>query len=386
MKIRFNREQLLNAVNIASKAVSSKTTMPILECFLITAYDDEIHISSNDSELGIETVIHTSEKTEEQKKGSCSIIEPGRTALEARLFSDIIRKITAESDSDIILDQNGSVVTITCNSSEYRIQERDPDQFPALPLISEERYIILSQFTLREIIRQTLFSVAANDSNKMMTGELFEVNNSILKAVSLDGHRISIRNTELRNDYGSLQAIIPGKTLSEISKILTGEADSEVQIFFDENHVMFRFDDTVLVSRLIDGEYFRIDSMLSSDYETKVRLNKRDFLDNIERSIVLLRETDKKPLVLTITDGCMNLKMNTVVGRLNSDLSIHKTGKDIMIGLNPKFLLDTLRAIDDEEVSLYMTNSKAPCFIRDDNNTYIYLILPINFNPAAYDA
>ena len=128
-------------------------------------------------------------------------------------------------------------------------------------MISEERYITVSQFTLKEVIRQTLFSVAVNDSNKMMTGELFEVNNNILKAVSLDGHRISIRNTELRDDYGSLQAIIPGKTLSEISKILTGEADSEVQIFFDNNNVMFRFDDTVLVSRLIDGEYFRIDSM-----------------------------------------------------------------------------------------------------------------------------
>jgi DNA polymerase-3 subunit beta len=125
--------------------------------------------------------------------------------------------------------------------------------------------------------------------------------------------------------------------------------------------------------------------MLSSDYETKVKVNKRDFLDNIERSIVLLRETDKKPLVLTITDGCMNLKMNTVVGRLNSDLEIHKIGKDLMIGLNPKFLLDALRVIDDEEVILYMTNSKAPCFIRDDENKYIYLILPINFNPAAYD-
>ena len=385
MKIRFNREQLLNAINIASKAVSSKTTMPILECFLITAYGNEICISANDTELGIETVIHTNNYEEENGRGKCSILEPGKTALEARLFSDIIRKITAESDSDIDLEQNGSVITISCNSSEFRIQERDADQFPALPVINEEKYITVSQFTLRDVIRQTLFSVAVNDSNKMMTGELFEVNNTVLKAVSLDGHRISIRNTELRDDYGVLQAIIPGKTLSEISKILTGEADSEVQIFFDDNHIMFRFDDTVMVSRLIDGEYFRIDSMLSSDYETKVKVNKRDFLDNIERSIVLLRETDKKPLVLTITDGCMNLKMNTVVGRLNSDLEIHKIGKDLMIGLNPKFLLDALRVIDDEEVTLYMTNSKAPCFIRDDENKYIYLILPINFNPAAYD-
>ena len=383
MKIRFNREQLMNAVNIALKAVSTKTTMPILECILITAYGDEIRLTSNDTEMGIETRILCGH---DDKSNGCQIIEPGRTAVEARLFSDIIRKITVESDSDIYMMQDGNLITITCNSSEFRIQERDPEQFPELPVISEDRYICMSQFTLREIIKDTIFSISPNDSNKMMTGELFEVNGNRLKAVTLDGHRISIRYTELKDDYGTLSAIIPGKTLSEISKILTGETDRDVNIFFEENHIMFRFDETMIVSRLIDGEYFRIDSMLSNDYETKVVVNKREFLDNIEKSTILLRETDKKPLVITIGEGSMNLKMNTVIGRLNSDLLINKTGKDLMIGFNPKFILDALRVIEDEEVSLYMTNPKAPCFIRDDEGTYIYLILPINFNPAAYDA
>ena len=374
MKIKFNREQLLNAINIVSKAVSSKTTMPILECLLITAFEDRVVLTANDLELAIETSIHE----------KCEVLETGRTAVEARLFSDIVRKIAADADSDVMMEADGSIIILTSGSSEFRIQEKDPDQFPLLPAINEENYIMVSQFTLREIIKDTIFSIAPNDSNKMMTGELFEVYGNHLKAVSLDGHRISIRTTELKAEYGDRKAVIPGKTLNEIQKILPGDAEKDVAIYFDRNHIMFRFDDTVMVSRLIDGEYFRIDSMLSSDYETKVNVNKKEFLDNIERSTILIRETDKKPLILNIKDGEMNLRLNSIVGSLNSDILINKTGKDLMIGFNPKFILDALRVIEDEEVSMYMTNPKAPCFIRDDEGKYIYLILPINFNPAAY--
>ena len=383
MKIRFNREQLLNAINIASKAVSSKTTMPILECFLITAFGDDIRITSNDTELGIETLIHTASAEENEKKNGCMVIEPGRTALEARLFSDIIRKITAESDSDIFLEQTGSVVRITCNSSEYRIQERDPDQFPALPMIREDRYITVSQFTLREVIRQTLFSVAVNDSNKMMTGELFEVDHDVLKAVSLDGHRISIRKIQLKNIYESRKVVVPGKTLNEIIKILPGDADKDVVISFTSKHIVFEFDNTIVVSRLIEGEYFKIDQMLSSDYETKVRINKKELISCIDRASLLVKEGDKKPIIINITDGNMELKINSILGSMNEDIDIEKSGKDLMIGFNPKFLIDALRVIDDEEVELYMVNPKAPCFIKNQAESYIYLILPVNFTTVS---
>ena len=145
---------------------------------------------------------------------------------------------------------------------------------------------------------------------------------------------------------------------------------------------MFEFDDTVVVSRLIEGEYFRINQMLSSDYETKVAVNKRDFLDAIERASILIRENDKKPIIINITDEGMELKMNSAFGTMNAELAITKFGKDLMIGFNPKFLIDALRIIDDEEVTLYMMNPKSPCFIKDEEENYIYLILPVNFNAA----
>ena len=217
----------------------------------------------------------------------------------------------------------------------------------------------------------------------MMTGELFEIKDNCLKIVSLDGHRISIRKMPLKKEYSDRKIVVPGKTLSEISKILSGEIDDQVSIYFTKNHILFEFDQTMVVSRLIEGEYFRIDQMLSSDYETKFSVNRREFLDCIERATILIRENDKKPLILQVNDNTMELKLNSSFGSMNAELLIHKTGKDIMIGFNPKFLIDALRAIEDEEINIYMMNPKSPCFIKDEEETYIYLILPVNFNAAS---
>ena len=249
--------------------------------------------------------------------------------------------------------------------------------------IEKNKYICLSQFSLKEIVRQTIFSISVNDSNKMMTGELFEVNGEELRVVSLDGHRMSIRKVLLKDTYENTKVIVPGKTLNEISKILTGDNEKEVLIFFGTNHVLFEFDDTIVISRLIEGEYFKVDQMLSSDYATKVTINKKEFQDSIERASILIRENDKKPIILNIQESKMSLKLNSSFGTMNAEILIHKTGQDLMIGFNPKFLIDALRIIDDEEVTLYMMNPKSPCFIKDEDESYIYLILPVNFNAAS---
>ena len=371
MKLSFEKDSLLNGINIVLKAVPSKTTMPILECILIDATGSEIKLTGNDMELGIET----------QVEGL--ILEHGKIALEAKLFSDIIRKLSG-GDSPITIESDEKYnTTISCDKSVFKIQGKDGEEFSYIPHIERDRYITLSQFTLKEVIRQTLFSISPNDSNKMMTGELFEVKDNELKVVSLDGHRMSIRKIVLKEHYNDIKVIVPGKTLGEISKILNGDNESEVQIFFSSNHIMFDFDSTLVVSRLIEGEYFRISQMLSSDYETKVNVNRRSFLDSIERASILIRENDKKPIIITINDEGMQLKMNSAFGTMNAEVGITKYGKDLMIGFNPKFLIDALRIIDDEEVTLYMMNPKSPCFIKDEEENYIYLILPVNFNAAA---
>lgn len=369
MKLICSKSNLLHGVNIVSKAVPTRTTMAILECILIDASASEIKLTANDMELGIETKIEG------------EIAERGVIALDAKIFSEIVRKLP---DSDVTIETDASFkTTITCEKAKFNIVGKSGDDFSYIPYIERNEPIVMSQFTLKEVIRQTIFSIADNDNNKLMTGELFEIEENDLKVVSLDGHRISIRNIELKNNYSHKKVVVPGKTLQEVSKILPGSAEDEVSIFLTDNHIVFEFENTTVVSRLIEGEYFKIEQMLSSDYETKVKINKRELLDCIDRATLLVKEGDKKPIIMNITDGTMELKINSFIGSMNEDIDIAKEGKDILIGFNPKFFIDALRVIDEEEVTLYMVNPKAPCFIKDDEGTFIYLILPVNFNAAA---
>ena len=365
MKISCLKSDLLAGLNIAMRAVPSKTTLPILESFLIIA-DDKIRIITNDKDMGIETGV------------TGVISSPGKIAVDARIFSEIIRKLP-ENEVLIESDRNQKV-RIKCEESEFNLNGKNPDEFPELPYTEDEKKIVISQFILKELIRQTIFSISVNDTNTMMKGELFEVEGDQLKVVSLDSHRISIRKETLADSYEKIRVIVPGKTLNEISRILSGDKDDIVEISFDRNFVKFEFDTTMVLSRLIDGDFFNVDQMISSDYESEITVNKNDFLNCIDRAFTLARESEKKPIVLDIIDDEMNIDINTSLGSMNAHLPITKKGKDLFIGFNPKFFIDALKVIDDEEVSIYFVNSTAPCFIRNDEGDYIYIILPVNIN------
>lgn len=365
MKLVCSKMNLLNGVQTVSKAVPSKTTMTILECILIDTTKGQITLTANDMELGIETIIEG------------DIIEKGIIALDAKIFLEIVRKLP---DSDITIETDANYkTTITCEKANFNIVGKSGEDFSNLPQIERNDSIMLSQFTLKEVIRQTIFSIADNFNNKILTGELFEITGNELKVVSSDGLRISLRKIELKNSYSNKKVIVPGKTLSEISKILPGDTDKDVNIFFTDKHILFEFDQTTVVSRLIEGEYLKIDNILSSDYETKVKINKKEFFDCIDRSTLFVKEGDKKPLIINITDNNMELKINSIVGSMNEEIDIVKSGKDLMIGFDPKYLIDALKVIEDEEIVIDLLNPKAPCFIRNDKDRYIYLILPVTF-------
>ena len=366
MKIICSKNSLLKSVSISLKAVPSKTTMPILECILIDATTNQIKFTTNDMELGIETIVEG------------AIEEKGMIALDAKILYEIIRRLP---DNDVTIKTDDKLTAfITCEKAKFTIPGKSGEDFAYLPIIEREECLTVSQFTLKEMIRQTIFSIAANETNKLMTGELFEIKDNCLKIVSLDGHRIAIRRMELKKDYSDRKVVVPGKTLNEISKILSGEIDDLVNIYFSKNHILFEFDQTIVVSRLIEGEYFRIDQMLSSDYETKISINKKEFLDWIDRATLLVREGEKKPIIIEISDNTMELRIDSAMGSMDENIDIIKEGKDILIGFNPRFLIDALKVIDDETISIYLVNPKAPCFIRDDDENYTYLILPVNIN------
>ena len=369
MKFICSKSKLLTAVQTVSRAVPNKTTMSILECILLEAEDQKIKLTANDMELGIETLIEG------------NVLEKGKIALDAKIFLEIVRKLP---DNDIRIETDSNCkTTITCEKAKFNIIGKSGEDFSCLPFIEKSSPVIISQYTLKEAVRQTIFSISDNDNNKLMTGELFEIEDNKLKVVSLDGHRISIRKINLKDSYPQIKVVVPGKTLNEVSKILSGDMENDVLLYFTDKHVIFEFDQTTVISRLIEGEYFRIDQMLSNDYETKVRINKKELLSCIDRATLLIKEGDKKPIIINITNDNMNLKINSTVGSMDEDINITKLGKDLMIGFNPKFLIDALRVIEDEEIDIYLVNPKAPCFIRDEEGKYIYLVLPVNFTTVS---
>lgn len=365
MKIVCTKSELLKGVNITLRAVPVRTTMTILECILIDATELDIKLTANDMELGIETTIDG------------DIIEKGKIAIEAKFFADIIRKLP---DSEITIETDSNFnASITCEKSVFNIPARDGEDFSYLPYIEKNNMITISQFDLKELIRQTIFSIGDNESNLIMTGELFEVTEDNLKVVSLDRYRVSIRNVKLNNIYNDIKVIVPGKTLNEISKIITGDAESMVDVYFSDNHILFEFDKTIVISRLIEGEFFKINQMLSKDYETKITINKRELLDCIDRATLFVKEGNKKPVIFDIEDGSVKINITSTVGKMNEEIDIEKEGRDIKIGFNPKFVIDAIRVIDDETISMTFMNAKSPCTIRDKDNRYIYLILPVNY-------
>ncbi|MCM1497111.1 MAG: DNA polymerase III subunit beta [Clostridium sp.] len=364
MKISCSKTALMNGINIVSKAVSTKSTMPNLQCILIESSLSEIRLIANDIELGIETIIEG------------VITEAGKIALDAKLLSDIIRKLP---DSEVMIETNANYqANIRCERSKFNIMGTSGEDFNYLPEVEKNKYINISQFTLKEVIRQTIFSISDQENTKIMTGELFEINGDTLRVVSLDGHRISIRKVQLKENYEFMKAIVPGKTLNDISKILTGGVDDEIHIYLTDKHILFEFEQTKVVSRLLEGEFYRIDQMLSNDYETKLSVNKKEFLDCLDRASLFISESDKKPIILNIEEENIYLKIDSSLGSMNDEIEIKKEGKDLRIGFNPKFLMDALRVINDEMVDIYMINAKSPCFIKAVDESYIYLILPIS--------
>ena len=270
MKFTCTKTNFNNGINIALKAVPGKTTMPILECVVIEAKGDMVKLTTNDMQLGIETKI------------PAEIEQDGIILVNAKMISEIVRRLP-DDDVNFEVDENNNIL-LFCGKSKFNIPGIPHDEFPMLPKIEADKTIHISQFTLKEMIRQTIFSISDNESNKILTGELFEINGDEFKIASLDLVRVSIRKIHLKESYDPIKVVIPGKTLSEVSKVFNGGMVDEVSISFSKNHVLFEFDETVVVSRLIEGNFYNIDQMLKTNYETKVKINKNEFIAIIGES------------------------------------------------------------------------------------------------------
>ena len=373
MKIVSDVKEFQRAISVCSRAINSKSTLNMHDCVLIDARNGRISMTASDSDFVIETEIEG------------TIEESGRIVLEADYLDKVIKSLSSEKDEKGVTDvrietkENYRTIITSGSAKNTTLPGRDGAEFSVLPAIDRTDSLTISEFSLKQIINQTIFSINSNESNVLMSSECFEIDGNVLKVASLDGKRISIRKIVLRDTYGNRKLIIPGKVLNEISRILHDDTEKDVVISISENRIVFDFEKTTVVSQLVDGTYFDVDQMIVTDYETKILVKREALIAGLERARIFVRDGDSKPVILTVKDGTMNIRVTSAVGSTDDNIDIEKSGKDIVIGFNAKFLIEALRAVDDETVSIDFVNSKAPCYLRNDDDTYVYMVLPINF-------
>ena len=361
MNIICDKEKILKAINSVTKAVASKTTMPILEGILIQTNDKEVKFTTYDLEIGIEYIIEA--KVEEQ----------GATVVNAIMFSEIIRKLP-DTEIKIYLNENNLLV-IECEGSLYKLATMNPNEFPELPQISIENSIELEQNALKEMIRKTIFAVSTEENRPIFTGCLFEVVDNKLNLVAVDGFRLAWKSKYLQTKVNNFSAVIPGRTLNEINKIILDSFDP-IQIGIAKNQALFEMENCKIVTRLLDGEFLNYSNVIPSMWDTRIRVNKNNMQNCFERVSLIssssIEKEKKYPVKVSIDIGKVIISCTNQTGDAKEEMYVSTEGKNLEAGFNPKYFLDAFRAIDDEEVFIDFGTSISPCIIRPvDNGDYI---------------
>ncbi len=361
MKIICSKENLLNGINIVQKAVSTKTTLPILEGILLNV-DEKFKLTGNDLEIGIECFVEA------------DIRETGSIVINSKIFGDIVRRLP---DSEVLIEvKENNLVIVECENSHFEIKGINPNGYPALPNVDKENVLTLTQGKLKDMIRQTVFAVGTDENRPVLTGSLIEVKDKELVVVSIDGFRLALRRKILEGDVNDFSVIVPGKTLNEISKILQA-GEEEVYIYNSNNQIVFDAQSWRIVSRLIEGKFLNYNSLLNKEFETRVIINIKEFQSSLERASLISMNDKNSPVKLSIGNDRIVITSNAELGAVREEIKVDIEGNNLEIGYNPAFLIDALKAIDEDRAAIYFITTNAPCTLRpvvENNNDFAYLV------------
>lgn len=362
MKFICEKQKLQEGISISSKAITGKTTMPILEGIYISAKDNQLKLIGSDMDVSIETIV------------DADIKEEGSIVIDSRIFGEIIRKLP---NSEIIIETlENEIIQITCQKSVFNLVYMNGDDYPELPKINESLSVEVPQNILKSMIRGTSFAIAQDETRPILQGILFEVKDKKLNLVALDGYRLAIRTEFLDND-NNIEVVIPGKTLNEVSRILEDISDI-VKITFTDNHILFNLSNTKIISRLLDGKFVNYSSLLPQEYKILLDVKKQELQNCIERASLMAKDSNSNLIKLDIQEENMIITSNSQLGKVREELNINLQGGEIQIAFNSKYLLDVLKNIEDDEVKLEMTSGVSPCVIKCKNtDNSKYLVLPV---------
>lgn len=367
MKFVCYKDKIIKALNSVVKGVASKTTMPILEGILIQTNDNEIKLTTYDLELGIEYTM------------PCDVTEQGSTVVNAMMFTEIIRKLP-DTEINISVNEN-NLLTIECEGSLYKLATMNPDEFPELPKIEIENSISLEQSALKNMIRKTIFAVSTEENRPIFTGCLFEIKNNKLNVVAIDGFRLALRTINIPVPVNDFKAVIPAKTLNEVNKILS-DSFEPIKIGVSKNQAVFEMENCKIVTRILDGEFLNYSTVIPNSWQTRIRVEKEALQNSFERISLIssssIEKEKKYPVKVNVDIGKVTISCTNQTGDAKEELFVSTEGKNLEAGFNPKYFLDSLKAIDDEDVFVEFGTSISPCLIKSaENKDYVYMILPI---------
>lgn len=364
MNFNCTKTDLLEAVSAVQRAVSNKNIFTVLEGILINAANEDIILRGNDMEKGIEYKISGNVKKE------------GSVIVNSRIFGDIARKMPAGNIKITTDDQYN--VKIDSGNIHMDIKGMDPEGFPPIPEVNKEKSIEIDQEFLREMIRQVIFSVGNDDSKPIFKGALVESMENSLNMVSLDGYRMSIRRESLLGTKEGMNVVVPGKALSEVMRLLKND-DDKVSIYYENSQILFNMGNCKLVSNLLQGEYLNYRSIYQSQkYDTEIIIDRENIMESIDRAMLVITEDRKSPVTMNINDNEIVINSKTELGAVTEKIKLEKTGQDLDIAFNPKFLLDVFKNINDERIKISFAGQDGPCVIEPVNGEeFLYVVLPV---------
>ena len=362
MKFTCAKNKLQEAISISQKAVTGKSPMPILQGIHLSAKGNELTLIGSDIDLSIETKIEA------------DVEEEGTIVVDSKIFGEIIRKLPNSSVKINTTDNNS--IEIFCEKSKFDLIHMDADEFPGLPRINENMIFSIPERVLKNMIKGTIFAIAQDETRPILTGILFEVRDEKLNLVALDGYRLALRSNEINNE-NTISAVIPGKTFSEVSKILS-EDEKNVNITFTPNHILFNLGETKVISRLLEGEFIKYNSIIPEEYKLKVTAKRSELLNCIERASLMGKDGNTNLVKFDIKDDNLVITSNSQLGKVREELNIILQGDELQIAFNSKYLIDVLKILEDDEIIMEFDSSVSPCVIKSkDEKTYTYLVLPV---------
>lgn len=366
MKIKINQNDLYKAINIVQKAVSSRTTLPILSGIMIEAINNKLILTATDLELGIKTY------------SDCEIIEEGSIVVHARLLGDFVRKLPSNSPVNIETNKNNNL-EIKCLNSEFNILGNSSIEYPDNTFYNEGNTFSIKSESLKSLIKYTCFSVAQDNIKPIFTGCLIEIKDSVCTFVALDGFRMAIKRENIEYDE-DISVVVPSKTLLEILRIIEENKDI-TKITISNSNISFKIENTTIISNLLDGKFIDYKSILKDDFISVVSIDSSNFKNSMERASLLAREDKNNLIILDIKEENMQINSASEYGNAEETVVIKKQGEDIKIGFNSKYLIDVLKILDSQFITMNFVGKNNPCFIKEKNNdNYIYMILPVRIS------